>query len=102
MEADIVGFVLDYIVDGHVRICLVRARVLFLLRVLSLSVGEAVVGFVAGNVDAAVGIVVVGAVVGNIVVIAPRKVVLVVRLNSPYLPPPHAVLTCCALTCSCH
>ena len=85
-----------------------RTRVLFFLRVLSLSVGEAVVGFVAENVDAAVvvekvvGIVVVGAVVGNIVVVAPRKVILVVRLYSTYLPPPHVVLTCCALTCSCH
>ena len=103
-----VDFFLNYIVDGHVRICLVRACVLFFLRVLSLSVGEAVVGFVAENVDAAVvvekvvGIVVVGAVAGNIVVVGPRKLVLVVRLHSPYLPPPHAVLTCCELTCSCH
>ena len=85
-----------------------RPRVLFFLRVLPLSVGEAVVGFFAENVDAAVvvanvgGIVVVGAVAGNIVVVAPRKVVLVVRLHSPYLPPPHAVLKCFALTCSCH
>ena len=108
MEADKVDFVLDYIVDGHVRICLVRARVLLFLHVLSLPVGEAVVGFVAENVDAAavvekaVGIVVVGAVEGNIVVVAPRKVVLVVRLHSSFLLPPHAVLTCCALTCSCH
>ena len=67
-----------------------------------------VVGFVAENVVAevvvekVVGIVVVGLVADNIVVVAPRKVVLVVRLHSPYLPPPHAVLTCCALTCSCH
>ena len=103
-----VDFVLDYIVDGHVRICLVLVHVLFVLRVLSLSVGKTVVGFVAENVDAAfgvekvVGIVVVGAVAGNIVVVAPRKVVLVVRLHSPYLPPPHVVLTCCALMCSCH
>ena len=103
-----VDFVLDYIVDGHVRICLVRARVLFLLRVLSLSVGEAVVGFVAeifyaaAVVEKVVGIVVVGAVAGNIVVVAPRKLILVVRLHFPYLPPPHVVLTCCALTCSCH
>ena len=49
-----VDFVLDYIVDGHVCICLVRARVLFFLRVVSLFVGEAVVGFDAENVDAAV------------------------------------------------
>ena len=103
-----VDFVLDYIVDGHVRICLVRARVLVFLRVLSLSVGEAVVGFVAENVDAAVvvekvvGIGVVGAVASSIVVVAPSTVVLVVQLHSPYLPPPHVVLTCCALTCSCH
>ena len=101
-------FDIDHIVVGHVRICLVRVHVLFVLRVLSLSVGKAVVGFVAENVDAevvvekVVGIVVVGAVAGNIVVVAPRKVVLVVRLHLPYLPPPHAVLTCCALTCSCH
>ena len=103
-----VDSVLDYIVVGHVRICLVRARVLFFLRVLSLSVSEVVVGFVAENVDVAVvvekvdGIVVVGAVEGNIVVVGPRKLVLVVRLHLPYLPPLHAVLTCCALTCSCH
>ena len=103
-----VDFVLDYIVGGHVRIYLVCARALFYLRVLSVSVGEAVAGFVAENVDAAVvvekvvGIVVVGAVEGNIVVVRPRKVVLVVRLHLPYLPPPHVVLTCCALTCSCH
>ena len=99
---------LDYIVVGHVRICLVLVRVLFVLRVLSLSVGMTVVGFVAENVVAevvvenVVGIVVVGAVVDNIVVVASPKVVLVVRLHLPYLPPPHAVLTCCALTCSCH
>ena len=82
-----VGFVLDYIVDGHVRICLVCSRALFYLRVLSLFVGEAVVGFVAENIVAAVvvekvvGIVVVGAVEVNIVVVGPRKVVLVVRLH---------------------
>ena len=101
-------FSLDYIVVGHVRICLVLVRILFILRVLSLFVGKTVVGFVAENVVAevvvekVVGIVVVGAVADNIVVVAPRMVVLVVRLHSPYLPPPHAVLTCCALTCSCH
>ena len=108
MEADIVDFVLDYIVGGHVCVYLVCAHALFYLRVLSLSVGEAVTCFVAENVDAAVvvekvvGIVVVGAVEVNIVVVGPRTVVLVVRLHSPYLPPPHAVLTCCALTYSCH
>ena len=84
------------------------ARALFYLRVLSLSVGEAVVGFVAENVDVVVvvekvvGIVVVEAVAGNIVVVAPSKLVLVVRLHSPYLLPPYVVLTRCALTCSCH
>ena len=99
---------LNYIVVGHVRICLVLVRVLFVLRVLSLSVGMNVFGMVAESVVAevvaekVVGIVVVGEVADNIVVVAPRKVVLVVRLHSPYLPPPHAVLTCCALTCSCH
>ena len=99
---------LDYIVVGHARICLVLARVLFVLRILSLSVGMTFVGFVAENVvvevvvETVVGIVVVGAVADNIVVVVPRKVVLVVRLHSPYLPPPHAVLTCCTLTCSCH
>ena len=103
-----VDSVLNYIVDGHVRICLVHARILFFLCVLSLSVGEAVVGFVAENVVAevvvenVVGIVVVGGVADNIVVVAPRMMVLVVRLHSPYLPPLHAVLTCCVLTCSCH
>ena len=99
---------LDYIVVGHIRICLVLVRVLFVLRVLSLSVDMTVVGLVAESVVAevvvekVVGIVVVGAVADNIVVVAPCKVVLVVRLHSPYLPPPHDVLTCCALTCSCH
>ena len=66
------------------------------------------VGMVAESVVAevvaekVVGIVVVGEVVDNIVVVAPRMVVLGVRLHYLYLPPPHAVLTCCALMCSCH
>ena len=99
---------LDYIVVGHVCICLVLFRVLFVLHVLSMPVAMTVVGLVAESVVAevvvekVVGIVVVGDVADNIVVVAPRMVVLVVRLHSPYLPPPHAVLTCCALTCSCH
>ena len=49
-----------------------------------------------------VGIVVVGEVADNIFVVAPRMVVLVVRLHLSYLSPPHVVLTCCALMCSCH
>ena len=108
MDVDIADSALDYIVVGHVRICLVIVRVLFVLRVLSLSVGMTVVGLAAESVVAEVvvekvaGIFVVGEVADNIVVFAPRMVVLVVRLHSPYLPPPHAVLTCCALTCSCH
>ena len=99
---------LDHIVVGHVRICLVRVRVLFVLRFLSLSVGMTVVGMVAESVVAevvavqVVGIVVVGEVADDIVVVAPRMVVLVVRLHFPYLPPSHVVLTCCALMCSCH
>ena len=66
-----------------------------------------VVGLVAGSVvtevfvEKVVGIVVVGELAENIVVVVPRMEVLVVRLHSPYLPPPHAVLTRCALTCSC-
>ena len=99
---------LYHIVVSHICIYLVRVRVLFVLRVLSLSVGTTIVGMVDESVVAevvaekVVGIVVVGEVVDNIVVVAPHRVVLVVRLNSPYLPPPHAVLTCSALTCSCH
>ena len=93
---------------GHVCICLVRVRVLFVLRILFLSVGMTVVGMVAESVIVevvaakVVGIVVVGAVADNIVVVAPHMVVLVVRLHFPYLLPPHVVLTCCALMCSCH
>ena len=49
-----------------------------------------------------VGIVFVGEVADNIVVAEPRMVVLVVRLHLLYLLPPHVVLTCCALMCSCH
>ena len=66
------------------------------------------VGMVAESVVAevvaekVVGIVVVGEVADNIVVVAPHMVVLVVRLHLSYLPPPHVVLTCCALMCSCH
>ena len=103
-----VDCVLDYIVDGHVRICLVRARVLFVLRVLAQSVGMTMVGMVAESVVAevvaekVVGIAAVGEVVDNIVVVVPRMVVLVVRLHLSYLLPPYVVLTCCALTCSCH
>ena len=99
---------LDHIVVGHVRIYLMHVRVLFILRVLSLSVGMTVVGMVAESVVAevvavqVVGIVVVGEVADNIVVVAPRMVVLVVRLHLPYVLPPHVVLTCCALMCSCH
>ena len=99
---------LDYIVVGHVRICLVLVRVLFVLRVLSLSVGMTVVGLVAESVVAevvvekVVVIVVVGEVADNIVLVAPRMVVLVVRLHLPYLPPLHVVLTCCAFMCSYH
>ena len=108
VEVDMADSDLDHIVVGHVRICLVRVRVLFVLRVLSLSVGMTVVGMVAESVVAkvvavqVVGIVVVGEVADNIVVVAPCMVLLVVQLHLPYLPPPHAVLTCCALTCSCH
>ena len=107
MEVDIADYALDYIVVGPVCICLVLVRVLFVLRVLSLSVDMTVVGLVSESivaefvVEKVVGIVVVGEVADNIVVVAPRMVVLVVRLHSPYLPPPHAVMTCCALTCSC-
>ena len=96
---------LDHIVVGHFRICLVRVRVLFVLRVLSLCVGMTVVGMVAESVVAeivaekVVGIFVVGEVADNIVVVAPRMVVLVVRLHLSYLLPPHVVLTCCALIC---
>ena len=99
---------LDHIVVGHVRICLVRVRVLFVLRVLSLSVGMTVVGMVAESVVAevvaekVVGISAVGEVGDNIVVVVPRMVVLVLRLHFSYLPPLHVVLTCCALICSCH
>ena len=93
---------LDYIVVGHVRICLVRVRVLFVLCILYLSVGMNVVGMVSESVVAevvaeqVVGIVVVGEVADNIVVVAPHMVVLMVRLHLPYLPPPHVVLTCCS------
>ena len=93
---------------GHVRICLVRVRVLFVLRVLALSVGMNVVGMVAESVVAefvaekVVGIVVVGEVADNIFVVVTRMVVLVVRLHLSYLPPPHVVLKCCALMSSCH
>ena len=99
---------IDNIVVGHVRIYLVRVRVLFVLRVLSLSVGMAVIGTVAESVVAevvavqVVDSVVVGGVADNFVVVAPCMVVLVVRLHLPYLPPRHVVLTCCALMCSCH
>ena len=99
---------LYHIVVSHVCIYLVRVRVLFVLRVLFLSVGMTVVGMVDESVVAevvaekVVGIVVVGEVADNVVVVAPHMVVMVVWLHLPYLLPPHVVLTCCALMCSCH
>ena len=108
VEVDMEDSDLDHIVVGHVRICLVRVRVLFFLRVLSLSVGMTVVCMVAESVVAevvavqVVDIVVVGEVADNIVLVAPCMVVLVVRLHLSYLPLPHVVMTCCALMCSCH
>ena len=108
VEVDMEDYDLNRIVVGHVRICLVRVRVLFILRILALSVGMNVVGMFAESVVAevvaeqVVGIVVVGEVADNIVVVAPRMVVLVVRLHFSYLPPPHFVLTGCALMRLCH
>ena len=54
VEVDMADYDLDHIVVGHVRICLVRVRVLFVLRVLSLSVGMTVVGLVSESVVAEV------------------------------------------------
>ena len=87
VEVDMEDSDLDHIVVDHIHSCLVRVHVLFILRVIALSDGMTVVGMVAESdvaevvAEHVVGIVVVGEVGDNIVVVAPRIVVLVVRLN---------------------